>query len=198
MRTTQPRFGLLALFDLDGTLADYDGALDRDMKTLLPPEYADRWRTLQEEPFMKNLIRLVRSQPGWWTRLKKLDDGFQLLTLVQQLGFVTNILTKGPYNHPNSWSEKVVWCRENVPDSEIIISENKSLVYGKLLVDDWPPYVEGWLQFRPRGLVIMPDRPWNQGFVHPQVIRYANNLAEISEKLDTLKVTSWMLREGNA
>jgi len=45
------------------------------------------------------------------------------------------------------------------------------MVYGRALVDDWPPYVEAWLEYRPRGLVIMPDRPWNQGFSHPNVVR---------------------------
>lgn len=178
----------VALFDLDGTLADYDGALDRDLHSVLPPGFADSWRSNQELPYMKNLIRLIRSQPGWWTRLKKLDDGFKLLELLESKNFNINILTKGPYNHPNSWSEKVVWCRENVPNAQIIISENKSLVYGKILVDDWPPYVEGWLKHRRRGLVILPDRPWNSGLEHPQVVRYKGeeNLPEVMQRVDGL------------
>jgi hypothetical protein len=40
-------------------------------------------------------------------------------------------------------------------------------------VDDWPDYITRWLQWRPRGLVIMPDRPNNKGFDHPQVHRFS-------------------------
>lgn len=180
------RSGLVALFDLDGTLADYDEALDRDIKTVLPPEYEDCWRANQDKPFIKNLIKLIRSQPDWWTKLKRLQDGFELLSLLKEMGFSLNILTKGPYNHPNSWGEKVSWCREHVAGAAVTITEDKSLVYGKILVDDWPPYVEAWLKHRPRGLVIMPDRPWNQGCEHPQIIRYKNNLPEIRRRVEEI------------
>ena len=181
----EQRNGLVGLFDLDGTLADYDTAMTRDIKLLLPPDYQD-WRSYQDQDFIKNLIKLIRSQPGWWTRLARLEDGFLLLALMKELGFNLNILTKGPYNHPNSWSEKVIWCKENVPDIPITVTEDKSLVYGKVLVDDYPPYIIGWLEHRPRGMVIMPDRAWNEGFEHPQVIRYKKNLSEISERLKLL------------
>jgi len=40
-------------------------------------------------------------------------------------------------------------------------SQKKSLVYGKVLVDDWPDYYLPWLGVRPRGLVTVPAHPWN-------------------------------------
>jgi len=55
---------------------------------------------------------------------------------------------------------------------QVTLTEDKGLVYGKVLVDDWPPYIERWLTWRPRGLVIMPARRWNATFTHPQVLRY--------------------------
>jgi hypothetical protein len=45
------------------------------------------------------------------------------------------------------------------------------MVYGKALVDDYPPYVEKWLKYRPNGLVLMPAHDYNAGFRHPNVIR---------------------------
>lgn len=182
----EERKGLVALFDLDGTLADYDSALDRDIRQCLPPDSDIDWRINQDKPYIKNLIKLIRSQPDWWLNLNSLQDGFLLLNLFREYRFNINILTKGPFNHSNSWSEKVDWCRSRVPDASITITENKSLVYGKVLVDDWPSYVEGWLAFRPRGLAILPDRPWNQGLEHPQIIRYKDNLPEIRAAIDLL------------
>jgi 5'(3')-deoxyribonucleotidase len=183
---SQRNKGLIALFDMDGTLADYDTALDRDIRPALAPEDQDSWRVHQDEPRFKYLIKLIRNQPGWWINLDRLLDGFAILFLAKSLGFEIHILTKGPFNHPDSWSEKVTWCRNNVQGADITITEDKSLVYGKLLVDDWPPYVLSWLEFRPRGLVILPDRPWNQGLEHPQIIRYKNNLPEIQVALERL------------
>ncbi|MGA0270493.1 MAG: hypothetical protein ACO3ME_09370, partial [Ilumatobacteraceae bacterium] len=67
------------------------------------------------------------------------------------------------------------WCREHLPGDLVTISSDKSMVYGRVLMDDWPPYVVPWLKARPRALVILPDRPWNQGFEHPRVIRYTGD-----------------------
>lgn len=92
-------------------------------------------------------------------------------------------MTKGPFHNSNSWSEKVDWCREHVTDASITMTEDKSLVYGRVLFDDWPQYVESWLEFRPRGVVILPDRPWNQGLEHSQIVRYKNNLPEIENAI---------------
>ena len=62
----------------------------------------------------------------------------------------------------------------NWPDDvkHIHITQDKSVHYGKVLVDDYPGYIEAWLEHRPRGLVIMPAHDHNKDFVHAQVVRY--------------------------
>jgi hypothetical protein len=71
-----------------------------------------------------------------------------------------------------------------MPGDLVTISSDKSMVYGRVLMDDWPGYVVEWLKARPRGLVIMPDRPWNQGFEHPRMVRYyGDNDGEVFEAL---------------
>ena len=49
--------------------------------------------------------------------------------------------------------EKVQWCDRHLADfpHQITITMDKGLVYGKLLVDDWPDYVLRWLRWRKRG-----------------------------------------------
>lgn len=60
----------------------------------------------------------------------------------------------------------------------------KGLVYGAILVDDWPEYVERWLKHRPRGLVVMPASSNNVGYNHPNVIRYdGSNIDEVRKRM---------------
>ena len=94
------------------------------------------------------------------------------------MGFLLHVLTKGPKYTRAAWSEKADWCAENLPDALITVTQDKSLMYGRVLVDDYPPYFEKWLEVRPRGLVVCVAHPWNGDFAkggakeHPNVFRY--------------------------
>jgi len=69
---------------------------------------------------------------------------------------------------------------------QVTITMDKGLVYGRLLVDDYPDYVSAWLRWRKRAFVIMPAHPWNEGFAHPQVYRYQGNRPEMVRVLETV------------
>jgi len=166
---------LVALVDLDGTLANYDKAIIEGLEKLRGPDEPVILPCFgAEPPHIKARVKVIRAEPGWWENLEPIPLGFKVLELLRKYGFCLNILTKGPWSNSNAWTEKVRWCRKYVPDAAISITENKSLVYGKILMDDYIPYVEGWLEYRPRGLVIMPEQPWNIGYEHPNVIRLNN------------------------
>jgi len=179
----------IALFDMDATLCDYDKAVKRDydkMKAPSDPEYSAFNKEIESTDYLRNRIRILRNVPGWWQDLEKYAPGFEILNLAKDLGFSIHILTKGPRSSTNSWAEKVEWCKRNLEeyDVNITISEDKGLVYGKVLVDDYPEYVEQWLRNRPRGLVIMPLHEWNKNFKHDNVIHYnGNNIDEIKKAL---------------
>lgn len=176
----------VALFDMDGTLADYDAAMLADLEKLRsehePPLTFERLHDLPGPWEARR--KLIVQRPGWWRALPVLDVGFSLFVTAYRCGFTPHILTKGPRHCPNAWKEKVEWCFEQllldeVKDREPITRENldihvvsdKGLVYGKMLVDDYPPYIEAWLKHRPRGLVLMPAHPYNANFHHLNVIR---------------------------
>lgn len=97
------------------------------------------------------------------------------------MGYRVMILTQGPRRNTSAWSGKKRWIDENLgEDTDITITRDKGLVYGKVLVDDYPPYIERWLAWRKNGLVIMPANASNGSYNHRQVIRYdGKNLREV-------------------
>lgn len=176
---------IVALFDLDGTLADYDGQLRRDLQHIAGPDDPPiDWLKYGMPEYLDRRRRVITSQPGWFANLPKHEPGFQLLELAEAIGFEVHILTKGPRGNRAAWSEKVQWCDVHVPGRPIHVVSDKSLSYGRVLVDDWPQYFLPWLAWRPRGLVVAPAHPWNEGVDHTNLIRFTgDNLEQVRDRL---------------
>lgn len=163
----------IALFDMDNTLCDYSGQMLKDLGPLSSPGEPELSALdLGDAPdWLENRMYLIKQRPGWWRELAVLDLGMEIYKAAEAIGFSNHILTKGPYRSTQAWTEKVEWCREHVPDAMVTISEHKGGTYGRLLVDDWPEYAEQWLEWRPRGYVVMPAMPYNESYKHHRVLR---------------------------
>jgi len=184
----------IALFDLDGTLADFEKEFMERMEALRSPtetKYGpdDFWADNLPD-YVKARKRLVKAEPGFWTSLPPIPLGFEIFNVaVNEIGSDPVVLTKGPYQNPRAWMEKVEWCNKHLTDVPVTIAGGddraKGKVYGRVLVDDYPPYVEAWLRNRRRGLVIMPYRKGtNDGFKHGQVVLCdGRNMDEVRERL---------------
>ena len=180
----------IALFDMDGTLCDYEKSLREELEKLRSPEeipYTDPIR--DAPPHIQNRSDMIRASEEWWANLPRFQLGWDVLEIAQGLGYDIMILTQGPRRNPASWSGKKRWIDENLgPDLDVTITRNKGAVYGKVLVDDFSVYVEKWLTWRPRGTVIMPANDSNQDFEHEHVIRYdGTNLEQVKEALRLTK-----------
>jgi 5'(3')-deoxyribonucleotidase len=167
---------LISLVDMDGTLCDYDSAMMRDLNRLKSSEESvvqDLWD--ERLPHLKERMSLIKRQPNWWRNLEPIISGMRMVHLLDELGFKIHILTQGPATTTSAWTEKVEWCQKHLChiDYDITITRNKGLVYGKVLVDDYPEYIMKWLKWRPRGLVIMPAKSYNSYVDHPNVFHYA-------------------------
>ncbi|MFH1365019.1 MAG: hypothetical protein ABIH28_00330 [archaeon] len=180
----------IALFDLDGTLCDYDKTIEREYNLIKSSDEIPygHFKHDEELEYVKKRIRKIRNKKGWWEKLPRLELGFDILKVAKEFDFNIHILTKGPASSHNAWTEKVKWVKKNIktdyPDAKLTITEDKGLVYGTILVDDWIPYVERWLTWRPRGVVIIPAHPWNENYKHPNVIRYdGSNLEQVRERM---------------
>lgn len=181
----------IGLFDMDGSLADYERQLVEDLEKLRAPEeppIGNVWEAENKLPHLRARMNLIKAQPGWWFNLPEIGAGMQILREAMRIGFDCHILTKGPKKHPYAWAEKVQWVQHHIGDLQIHVTSDKGLVYGKFLYDDFPEYILRWLEHRPRGLAIMPVTAYNKHLVHPQIIQWnGENLEEVVKALELVK-----------
>lgn len=190
--------GRIALFDMDGTLFDYEGQMKLDLFKLVSPgepdpmQFENLWEAMKEYPYLEARAELIKNTRGWWRNLPRLQLGWDIYHLASAIGFCCHILTKGPRSKSQAWAEKVECIDHHFGDTmpiDIVSGEsskgsNKKHRYGRVLIDDYPEYMLGWLKHRSRGLGIMPEQPCNKGFSHPNVIKYDGvDLSEIDPVL---------------
>jgi 5'-nucleotidase len=164
----------IALFDLDGTLCDYDSALIKDLNLIRSPKEEELTSLphIHIPPYIQKRIDMICDNEDWWLTLQPLPLGIWLLESARLMGYRIMILTQGPKRNPYAWSGKKKWIDLHLGNHvDVTITRDKSLVYGKVLVDDYPGYIERWLKWRKNGLVLMPANDLNLKFEHPQVIR---------------------------
>lgn len=180
---------LIAQLDMDGTVADFDKEMIKRLNLIrnpLEPEVGANYRSLEKLlPYIKERIRLIMAEDSFWEDLPRFQLGFDILTVLDELGFDVCVLTKGPRSNPRAWSRKVVWCEKHLPGRDVTVTRRKGQVYGRVLVDDFPEYITEWLEYRPRGVVIMPANDGNKDFKHSRVTRYdGTNIAEVRRVLE--------------
>ena len=183
--------GLVALVDLGDTLADCTPVLRAALARLRQPgEHEDDETLVPLPPYLESRRRAVMSTPGFWRELPPRASGFELLSLLRDAGFRVHVLTKGPYDAPQVWADKVAWCRARLPDVPVIVTDDKARVHGHVLVDDWLPYVERWQRQWPAGLAIVPAQPWNVRVpLGPRCVRDERDNRDSVIRL--LRDTSW-------
>jgi 5'(3')-deoxyribonucleotidase len=181
----------VGLIDMDGTIADFEGSMLAELKLIASPDESDELlqayihRTIPCPDYMERRKDLIMSRGEWWENIPRFLLGFEVMEAMEDIGFYLSILTQGPKENPTAWSNKVRWCLKHIPSVDITMTRKKALVYGKVLVDDYPKYVDSWLEWRPRGLVIMPANSGNVDYSHPQVVRYdGSNFPEVRSRLE--------------
>ena len=166
-----------ACLDMDGTVADFDQAMQKALVSLMGPgeSLEDNIREREDSlPYMKARRSMIKRLPGFWATLPRIEDGFKVLKMLDDEDFITSILTKAPKSIGAAYQEKWIWLKEH-PETEerpIMMVEEKHLVYGRILVDDWPEYYFPWLEARPRGCVIAIKQEWNKDTKHPRLCIY--------------------------
>lgn len=167
----------IALFDLDGSMADYEGALRTQLESMRAteePPLPDNLHDAERHSYIKARMDCIKARPGFWRELEPITQGLWMFNTCKDMGFENHILTKGPGRHPLAWQEKVEWVHQHLGADmrNIHIVSDKGLMYGHVLYDDYPPYMKAWLKYRTRGLGVMPVTTYNGDFEHPNVVKY--------------------------
>jgi hypothetical protein len=181
------------LVDLDSSVVAYAKRMREEQEKLQAPgepPYTDALDHNEEPPHIRARRKLIQRQPGFWKGLERIELGFEVVQMMREIGFGLHIVTKGPSDTANAWSEKLEWSKENIPDALVTVTEDKSATYGRAFLEDWPPYFLSWLAVRKNGLVICVAQPWNVDYAvggrlqRPNVIRYdGTNRAEVDRLL---------------
>ena len=168
----------IALIDMDGTIADYDKGIRAGLHEIAAPHDPPLPKDIHKAPeWLDRRADFVKSRSGFWRELKPIDAGFRVVNALEAAGYSLTVLTKGPHRTRSAWTEKAEWCDHYLPHKDIVMVDgkepelHKGLVYGKVLFDDFPPYVEAWLKHRPRGKVIMLKHHYNEDFEHESVLK---------------------------
>lgn len=178
----------IALIDMDDSIADYRGTFLKDLEKIASPFEPEAKDLLArtDAGWIEARRHVITSQAGWFRNLPKLQLGWDVLEVMLEIGFKLVIASKGPNSKPMAWTEKLQWCQEHLGDKMfgINLTSDKGLLYGRVLMDDYPEYIDAWLKHRPRGIVIMPAHPENEYFSHPQVVRYdGTNIEQVRAAL---------------
>lgn len=162
---------------MDESLVSYMSAVRQEMNAVSAPgeEYFEP--SVRLNPFPEHLrerLRLIRSQRNWWLNLKPIQPALDFMERLRAEGYDIHILTRGPWDHPEAWCEKLQWCNKHIGAGrfEMHVTSTKAVFQGDVLYDDDVQQMSAWLATNPQGLGIMPSRTWNRSLDHPRVIHF--------------------------
>lgn len=123
---------LIVYVDMDDTIADFIGSEKLNTVGLKP-----EWMLYPKEML----------QPGFFRNLKPIAGALEALRKIQACENIeVYILTKPVHHAPHTYSEKVEWIQEHLPElsERIIMTQKKELCFGDFLIDDTIDWKSPW------------------------------------------------------
>lgn len=161
----------VALIDLDDTMVALSDRIREEIDKIAHKDELTLDKYSRDSSLFNRRWQLIKSQPNFWSTLPPIKTGFAVYNEIRAAGFATHVLTHCPRKTYSAWAGKAQWCDVNLPNVDITITRNKSLTHAALLFDDWPEYMQTWLDAQRRSYGIMLAHPHNTGFQHPRVYK---------------------------
>lgn len=180
----------IALFDMDGTLCDYEAHIQKSLELLRSPNEPSINPHFSDNPkYIERRMSLIKSQEDWWANMPRFELGWDILEVAKSLDFRIMILTQGPRSNPAALAGKKKWLDQHLgEEQEFTMTRDKGLVYGNVFIDDYPGYLDQWFAWRKKGQAIMPAAEQNKDYTHERVLRYdGTNIEGVKEVLQRAK-----------
>ena len=158
------------LVDMDGVIADWGAAYGAALDAHGPaaagiPRHHQQTsfdllagRTEQE----RKIISAIMVSPGFYSRLQPIPGARQALKAIVKVGHDVRIVTSPWVSNPTCASDKLNWVSDRYGShwaQRVILTTDKTLVYGDLLIDD-KPEVTGAVE--PFWEHVLFDQPYNR------------------------------------
>jgi len=172
---------MLILLDQDGVLADFEHAfLDawRQRYPHIPPvEYEDRksFHILEDyPPELRDRAEAIYTEPGFIRNLPPVPGAIEAARELLELGMEVRICSSPLRQYENNVAEKYHWVERHLGRAwteRIILTRDKTLVHGDLLIDDRPAITGA---VRPNWRHVIYDTPYNRQQTDRPRLTWAN------------------------
>jgi 5'-nucleotidase len=172
---------MLILIDMDDVLSDFDGEFYRKWneihpdKHITPPNERKKFYLSDESPEgYADLIRGIYTAPGFVKSLPEIPGSMNALNDIASRGHKIFICTTPLNAYQNCVKEKYEWIEEHLGfewTKKIILTKDKTLVQGDILIDDKPEITGA---AKPVWEHIVFDKPYNRQTNHAKRMTWAN------------------------
>ena len=169
------------LVDMDGVLADWEAKFlstwreRHPEKHYVPIEERSSFYVTENYPReWREIVRSIYVAPGFYRTLEPIEGGVEAIREMLELGHEVFVCTSPLSDYRNCVLEKYEWVEQFLGDDwipRLILTKDKTLVKGDILIDDNP---------RPRGAEtpdwehVIYDQPYNRSITHLRRITWAN------------------------
>lgn len=160
---------MIILCDQDGVLADFENAFLLEMQKrhpnvpTIPIAQRTTFRLKEQYPVeLTNIIENIYSSKGFFLSFEPIPGSIEALQRMQKKGHDVYICTSPLSESPPCYTEKYQWVLKHLGKDwarRLIITKDKTLVYGHLLIDDRPE-ISGLIT--PSWEHVIYSQPYNQ------------------------------------
>ncbi len=166
---------------MDGVIADYETAFLEQYRNKFPKNFfipvEDRriyYAHLEYPEELSEDIRSIYSAAGFFKSLPLVEGAKEAILEMQELGHNVFICTSPINRYKNCVLEKYLWVAKKFGHEwtkKIIMTKDKTLIYGDILIDDKPEHTG---IRKPSWKHILYDAPYNQEVKEKKRITWKN------------------------